>query len=290
MSIIDNKTITITFGECAENHKGMQMIGTLAEKGFTHNDLLAAKQKFQDFKCQCELINLFDSIQEFKIDETKIKEQHLDNAYILIVRNGVQAVLDTNYTVNDLFTEQNQLEVDKKAFMYGHVVNKHARHNLCFDTNSQEPDYENGKGRIVAFNDVPVTNCIRNHLPDFLGSKAQSLKGEGNYYYDVKTTGIGYHGDTERKIVIALRLGASLSLHYSWFLNNKPIGENMKFILNHGDLYIMSQKSTGQDWKRSSIYTLRHAAGCKKYTDLDHKKTNKRKANNNTNKWNKKSK
>jgi hypothetical protein len=37
--------------------------------------------------------------------------------------------------------------------------------------------------------------------------------------------------------------------------------------LNGGDLYVMSEKTTGRDWKTKSIYTLRHAAGCEKYTN-----------------------
>ena len=35
--------------------------------------------------------------------------------------------------------------------------------------------------------------------------------------------------------------------------------------LNHGDIYIMSEKAVGYDWKMSSIYTLRHAAGSKSF-------------------------
>ena len=31
---------------------------------------------------------------------------------------------------------------------------------------------------------------------------------------------------------------------------------------------MMSEKAVGYDWKRSSIYTLRHAAGTSKYTSL----------------------
>lgn len=32
-------SITITFGDQAENHKGMQIIGTPAEKGYSRQDL-----------------------------------------------------------------------------------------------------------------------------------------------------------------------------------------------------------------------------------------------------------
>ena len=34
------KTFTITFGDVAENHKGMQKIGTLSDVGFNLNDLI----------------------------------------------------------------------------------------------------------------------------------------------------------------------------------------------------------------------------------------------------------
>jgi hypothetical protein len=30
----------------------------------------------------------------------------------------------------------------------------------------------------------------------------------------------------------------------------------------------MSEKATGFDWKSKSKYTLRHAAGCEKYTNV----------------------
>ena len=40
-------------------------------------------------------------------------------------------------------------------------------------------------------------------------------------------------------------------------------------MLNTGDIYIMSEKAVGSDWRKSSMYTLRHAAGCNKYLSLD---------------------
>jgi len=38
--------------------------------------------------------------------------------------------------------------------------------------------------------------------------------------------------------------------------------------LNHGDMYVMSEKATGWDWKYRSRATLRHAAGADKYLKL----------------------
>jgi uncharacterized protein YjdB len=94
-----------------------------------------------------------------------------------------------------------------------------------------------------------------------LGTKAEHLICEGNRYFDLRKCGIGWHGDAERRKVIALRLGESMDLYYNWFYKFKPIGNTFKLSLNDGDIYIMSEKAVGWDWKRSSIHTLRHSAG-----------------------------
>lgn len=147
-------------------------------------------------------------------------------------------------------------------------MNKHARHNLCFDDEPQEPGYENKKGRIIAYNTVPLTSNLRDSLRQLIGAKATSLTCEGNKYYNVKECGIGFHEDSERRKVIAVRLRASLPLHYQWFKYSAPIGRRGKYVINHRDLYIMSEKAVGTDWKRKKIPTLRHAAGCKKFLDI----------------------
>ena len=96
-------------------------------------------------------------------------------------------------------------------------MNKHARYNLCFGVEGQTAEFENGKGTIVGFKDVPLLSKIRDSLPTYLGSKATEMGCEGNYFYDVTKCGIGFHGDCERKRVVGLRLGASVPLHYQWF-------------------------------------------------------------------------
>ena len=100
---------------------------------------------------------------------------------------------------------------------------------------------------------------------------------EGNRYYDLNKCGIGFHGDTERNIVIALTIGGGggYLLRWSWYHKSKPIGNPIDVRLNDGDLYIMSEKAVGTDWKRSSLVTLRHSAGCQKYTSFKKKKMRK---------------
>ena len=277
-----HSTITITFGEVAENHARMQQIGELANSGISIEELKLAQSKFEALGCRCEYIDLNNALpQDASIrpttDRIDSADKHLQEsgtqaaepAAFLIIRGGIEKVI--GLSADALFDEHKVLPVDKHAFMYGRVVNKHARHNLCFSDVDQEPKYEEGKGRIISFARLPLTSQIRARLPSLVGPKAVGLQAEGNYYYDVAKCGIGFHGDGERRIVIAARLGASMPIHYQWFYQNKPVGSRVESIINHGDIYIMSEKAVGTDWKTRSKYTLRHAAGCPKFLKIDGK-------------------
>jgi hypothetical protein len=327
-------TVTITFGDRAENHAGMQQLGAGAASGFTHGELLRAAQLFREQGCECQLLDL---VSEAGVEALGGGPEP---AYLLVVRGGIGALLSqelredgasgppvpspapvpppaprdlteetresreddgswevfraelvemgldpevvdgiappaeeipdeappVNSQLADLMLdEQRSLDFDKKALFRGQVKNSLARWNLCFDTTAQEPDYAAGKGRTVAFADVEYTRAAWEALPTFFGEKARTLVAEGNYYYDAKKCGIGFHGDGERKIVIALRLGVSIPLHYQWYLQSKPEGRRIAVTLRHGDLYAMSEKAVGSDWRSRSFPTLRHAAGAAKY-------------------------
>ena len=56
-----------------------------------------------------------------------------------------------------------------------------------------------------------------------------------------------------------------MKLHYQWFLNSKSVGRRAEFFLDDGDMYIMSEKATGFDWKKKKFLTIRHAAGAEKF-------------------------
>jgi hypothetical protein len=249
-------TITLTFGDCGENHKGMQMIGDKVEKGDGYNlkNLNNIRIRFQKLGCEVELYCLNDELD---------KNIDVDTAHVLIIRNAIQKVWNT---YDELIEEQKNLNYDTKVFMYGRVVNKNARYNLCFDDIAQEPDYENGKGRIIVFKSMPHLEKIRSSFSKLFGKKFKNMICESNYYYDITKTGIGYHGDTERRKVVAIRLGESLPIYYQWYYKNDPIGDKIEINLNGGDIYVMSEKAVGTDWKERNIYTLRHATGCDKYT------------------------
>jgi len=256
-------TYTLTFGDRAENHKGMEIIGTSSKHGLRLDDLQSIQSYFetQGLKCKCIYLNTLLP------DGTKAED-----AYILLVRKGLQLVGS-----DDILQECSNLIMDKQALMYGRVVNKKARHNLCMSDYEQEPDIPNGKGRVISFSSVPyiqklrellqwgnvVSASLRSHLRCTTPSCALNevlLQCEINHYYDTNTCYISYHGDTERKIVVGARVGESFPLWFQWFLSGKEVGNTYKINLNHGDLYFMSEKTVGFDWKHSSKYTLRHAA------------------------------
>jgi hypothetical protein len=268
----DASFLTLTFGDMAENHVGMEQLGKLVNKGegFNLEDLINIKTKMEELGCVCELnsLDMFMHMNEWCEDALNAD---IEPAHVLVIKDGVDKLLKncSEYSANDMFKEQIALDVDRQAFMYGRVVEKHARWNLCFDNESRAPDYENGKGRIIGYDEVPITKKLHEQFETYFGEKAHNLKGEGNYYYDIRKCGIGFHGDSERRKVIGVRLGEnSMPLHYQWFKDGKAIGERIILNVNGGDIYIMSEKAVGTDWKRKKIFTLRHATGSNKFTNI----------------------
>nr|WIL03585.1 2OG-Fe(II) oxygenase [Cedratvirus plubellavi] len=214
-------TITLTFGDVAENHKGMQKLGTLSEPGFTLEDLEKAKTWFEERGKVCLLINLTELLsEEVSGEEVSPNTSSPDtSSYLLVVKDCVNSLC-----YGDLYEEQSNLTWDSKALMYGRVVNKKARHNLCFADTEQEADYEQGKGTVIAFSSVPVLQQVRTNLEEAFPGASQ-LMVEGNRYYDVNKCYIGFHGDSERRKVIGLRLGQPLSLYFAWWYQGKRISQ-----------------------------------------------------------------
>lgn len=143
--------------------------------------------------------------------------------------------------------------------MYGRVVNKHARYNLCVYNEDQEPDYESGCGRIIDRKNLNILNKLFDKINEIFDPSLEVA--EMNYYYNIDKCGIGYHGDAERKRVICARIGESIPLKYKWYINGQESKYSKTFTLNDGDIYVMSEKAVGTDWKKKKVWTLRHAAG-----------------------------
>ena len=244
---------SLTIAPGGENHHGMELIGKGPDEtqGFSYEDLVKLDNHFGKQGYVCEFVDLNDYIDE-----------EVEKACVLIVRKYVNES-------KKIFEEVSNDEWDKKYFCTRRkkVLNKRARYNLCYvEGKSQEPDYENGKGTII---DLVTKKELYNNYKRVTKDINEVIKFEpyvveGNYYYNNKT-GIGFHGDTERNIVVAFSIGCKTTIKWRWYHKNQQIGIECPIELNDGDMYIMSEKAVGTDWKKSSKYTLRHAAGSEKY-------------------------
>ena len=90
---------------------------------------------------QCELIDL--------VAAAELNSSFAAAAAILVIRNGARFACppppsSPNGSADALFHEQLQLQWDTRALMRGRVVNKRARHNVCYGEVAQQPHYEAG--------------------------------------------------------------------------------------------------------------------------------------------------
>ena len=269
-------TVTLTFGDVAESHVGMQKIGKMAENGFSLSDIKKARKWFKERGCETLLIKLNNFLPESV--ENSEEENHLRDAkeeqrfqaYVFVARDGLQYLINDS-TGKDLLTEMLFYSWDTKVYNVKRrvVQNKNARYNLNFSDRHQVSDFRIGHGTTVAWGEVPILSELRGKISESFGQTAEGLKCEGNLYTDItKNNGIGRHGDSERRKVIGVRLGKRMNMHWTWFYNNRPRGYNASIFLNPGDVYCMSEKTVGTDWMAApkKRYTLRHCAGALKYT------------------------
>jgi len=273
-----NRVITVTFGDSGENHVGNQQIGTKVSigEGFTFEDFKKVEKKCNKLKIKCEIINLKSLLKKEHFDKAKTENKVISDAYIILIHDAVQT--NPGEDADQIYEELMGFEWDTKYYdsRRKKVLNKHARSNLCFDQADQEPDYEQGKGRIISWDRLPKLSKVKTFIAQLFGAKARDMIGEGNNYSDRTKNGIGWHGDAERMKVIALRINerndeeetGTMVICWNWFHQSKPLGETLRVEIPHGCIYAMSEKATGFDWKYRSRYTLRHSAGANKYTKL----------------------
>ena len=257
-NFLSDSVWTLTFGEATESHVGMAINGKISSKGYSLEDLKVMKSHFEKLNCECDLIHLNDYLSE----KEKKLDPAVDSAYVLVVKEGLRKLIDYDSLCEEL--HKTKPLVNTKAFMRGAVKNKKARWGYCVGDFSQDPDYENKKGRIIDFKEHPQLSELRKQILSFTGD---TLLAEVNYYYDPKKCYIGYHGDRERRKVIGCRLGDSgWPLRFRWHHQSERVGPCIEILLNGGDLYVMSDKAVGTDWLNRKTLTLRHAAGTSGYT------------------------
>ena len=253
-------TVSVTYGDQAEIHAGMSKEGALRERGLTVKELQDIAAIYHSKGAKVEYYDL----NTIGLQNPQICEP----AAILIVRGGVDVMLKP-FGVNawHMYHEQRSLPPCTKFYnaRAKKVQNKNARWNNVFGFADDPGDLTQGRGPVTHFDRVPITGALQAMWPDFVGDSAKELVralfAESNIYYE-QNSYIGYHGDKERRIVICARLGRSMKLAYTFFQNCNAISQPIILELHHGDIYFMSSKAVGFDWRQTkdSLVTLRHAA------------------------------
>ena len=302
--IMANERMSLTMAPGGENNRGMEIIGRMPIKGegFTAKDIEGlgpyfeaktqlAMNKYGDRPVEVLDLNKLGGIGPFTYNFCGPESQ----ARVLILRDYISNWHGSHDNDIEIYKEIAPIRWDaeyldpnkyrteivdgKEVKVRGKRMNKLARTNLCFVADrEQEPAVFEGKGTIYDLKKLKFLNAAVERLRDDIAKGLISIDSktkvvinvvEGNRYYDLKKTGIGFHGDTERVVVICLSIGGfNYPMRWQWFKDGMPVGKPIDIHLNSGDVYIMSEKSVGADWKLKSKYTLRHAAGANKYRSL----------------------
>ena len=303
-ALMATERMSLTMAPGGENNRGMEIIGRMPIKGegFTAKDIeglgpyFEAKTKLVMNKYGDRPVEVLD-LNKLSGDDTIGGLVDDDQGRVLILRDYIsnwhgghgsdieiyKEIAPIRWDAEYLDPNKYRTEIvdGKEVKVRGKRMNKLARTNLCFVADrEQKPAVFEGKGTIYDLKKMKFLNAaverLRNDIAKGLitiGSKTKVLINvvEGNRYYDLKTTGIGFHGDTERVVVICLTIGGGIKgfpMRWNWFHQGYPIGNPIDLTIFDGDVYIMSEKALGADWKKKTFPTVRHAAGHNKYTSL----------------------
>lgn len=247
-------TWVISFSEAVTDHCDKFIYGTTACEGFTREDLDKAAEISQSLGYTTELFDL-----------TTYLPMHTDRtACVLVIRDGVKMFGNYQQLTSEL--ESTIYALDRKTRVRGRVVDRVGSWTASVTEETIRPCVWRGIGTSLSFNDLPCLSTVRQLLPSLLGDKAKDFYANIDYYYDIFSCGIGYHGESEHKKVVTLRLGENVPVHFQWWCNGKLVGEDIPLDIHGNDIYIMDETAVGPDWYRSDIPTLKHAAGCTRYT------------------------
>lgn len=248
----------LTLGEQAEIRVGSSKIGNgLAKHGFAVAELQALARELGN----CDFRILSDALDK--------EDQFGNMAAVLLIKGGIDRILRPG-AADAMLKEQEGVKYDEKFFdcRRQRTVNNQARLNVVFgEATPHSDDYS--QGTVIGWDAVPAFAELRAALPKVVGEKAKGLNAEGNKYHHLDS-GMSPHGDLERKIVIGTSLGRSMTLRFYW---RAPFSSDahkppFDFVVEHGDIYIMSEKATGNDWNQRSKFRLVHAVGAPKYLEF----------------------
>lgn len=210
----------------------------LSELDEEDNSEDAMKLRTKDF--YQELIELKNEREHTLLMKQLEKDFELKKINNSLPKCGPRSYKDTHHTKQDVAEHKNLYFKDFYT-------------SEAFDEN----DVEN-----ILIDDDLYVGAIRSLIPSLFPDKSYQkfyeLYALGNYDSNTKHPIKGYQGDTKGKMVIGINPGKTVTMCFQWFLRGKAIGQNLRVSIPTGSLYMMSEKATGHDWKKSNILTLRH--------------------------------
>lgn len=255
-----------TFSNVVENHIGMQKIGEKGE-GLTREDVTKAANFFLEKGADLYLLNLGDE-----------SKSGIEGSIVLI-KNGVDYL---GGDVDKIWKQTQDLGVDGVDTTFYNsrrkvVQNKNARWNFNVADEDQSADMEKGKGTVHSFEKLDELKKVREGLGEIGIAKTCGLLAEANIYYS-DDTGIGFHGDAERNIVIGVCMGKDRVIEWQAFSGGFPIGDRITLTLSHGDVYMMDEAASGHGWSSHAYKSdhYRHRAGFKKWLDREERANQKK--------------
>ncbi len=228
------------------------------DKELSYNEIKSIFNIFVEINCDAKMYNLKD------VKINKNIPGKVPDAYLLLIKDGVSLF----YNKDELFEEQKSLPKDTKVYIRNNLVSRISKHVLSFEEESKDPEYTLGIKKVLAFSESPILESFKNKIHHVLGENGQGcdLKAKADYYFDNSECGTYFHGE-DKEFLFCIKLGNESILRYRWSCDCEQVTDNIDFRIEHGDIFIMFGKSTGDKYRQSNKLTLEFAEGCegKKY-------------------------
>lgn len=266
----------ILYWDC---HKWDSDTRTVQEKHARSNTIFCYPEALPSYNGKAEMPDFNAYEKEFQDSLARKQELEKDYSKLIVSIENHDKYADKikfrktlSKQENEIYSQYETVCKKIKAIPHGIEVTKTAidliKKNQLEIFLLQYPDYLRGKGTVYNINHLPYISKLSDKVRTFCFEHGyvfdkKAFVIEGNNYHDIEQCYIGFHGDTEREVVFGLRFGnINFPLYFGWWYKNYLVENSLRcFVFKSGDAYMMARKTVGKDWKQSSIYTLRHAAG-----------------------------
>jgi hypothetical protein len=169
-----------------------------------------------------------------------------NDAVVWVIKNGINLLMNDKNYATKMFEEQDRTPYDR--VMFHHRIQRLCKDRLQYSTifgqqgQTHSDDYK--QPTVIAYNQVPHLQKLRQFLPELLGDKAKDLNCKGTYYFR-QELGARFLGKAEQKLAICCSLGRATTLRVLQRLpKHSPVRyKSITIRLEHGDLYIVSEKA-----------------------------------------------